>query len=89
MFSASDTTIPLTSACGLVTLALYNRFGSILARIRAFHQQKIELLENVRKLDSDQKELLLDMLDSQLGEVTGKARLIQNGLYCLLSAIAA
>ena len=89
LLSASVTAVPLTSACGLVTLALYNRLGAILARIRAFHQQKIELLENLRKLDNDQQQMLLDMLDSQLGEVTGKARVIQRGLYCFLAAIAA
>lgn len=81
LLSASATAVPLTSVCGLVTLALYNRLGAILARIRAFHQQKIELMENLRKLDSDQQQLLLDMLDSQLDEVTGKARVIQRGLY--------
>ena len=46
LLSASVTPIVLVSACGLVTLVLYNRLGAILARLRAFHQQKVELLQN-------------------------------------------
>lgn len=56
-----------------------------MARIRAFHQQKIGLLDNPH---SDQT-LLLDILDSQIVAVTRKGTLIQKGLYCLLAAIAA
>lgn len=79
------TPVVLISACGLVTLALYNRLGAILARLRAIHQQKIGLLDDP---PSDQA-ILLDMLDSQIVAVTRKGRLIQNGLCCLLAAIAA
>jgi hypothetical protein len=89
MLSASVTPVVLISACGLLTLALYNRLGAILARIRAFHQQKIELLENRHELEFVEQEMLLDMLDSQIEKVTLKARLIQKGLCCLLAAIAA
>ena len=73
----------LISACGLVTLALYNRLGAILARIRSFHQQKIGLLEH----DFEGNALLLEMLDSQIKKVTGKAKMIQKSLFCLLAAM--
>jgi len=79
----------LISACALVTLSLYNRLGAILARIRAFHQQKIELLATPHKHEVAEQQMLLDMLDSQIVKVTVKARMIQKGLYCLLAAIAA
>jgi len=79
----------LVSACALVTLSLYNRLGVILARIRAFHLQKIELLENLHKHELVEQHMLLDMLDVQIVKVTVKARAIQKGLYCLLAAIAA
>jgi len=85
----SVTPVVFISACGLVTLALYNARGAILAQIRAFHQQKIELLKNLHKHAVVEQEPLLDMLDSQIVEVTVKARMIQKGLYCLLAAIAA
>lgn len=79
----------LISACGLVTLALYNRLGAILARIRAFHQQKLGLLDCLDEQDVDGQNLLLDMLDSQIKGVISKARVIQKSLFCMLAAISA
>lgn len=87
LYSASISPVVLISACGLITLALYNRLGTILGRIRAFHQQKIELLKGFHEHDLDEQQMLLEMLDSQIDDVTHKARLIQKGLYCLLAAI--
>lgn len=86
LLTASVTPVVLISACGLITLALYNRLGAILARLRAFHQQKLELL---RQLESDESRTLLSMVDSQIEKVTLKARVVQKGLYCLLSAVMA
>jgi uncharacterized protein DUF2721 len=86
----SVTPVVLISACGLVLLALYNRLGVILARLRAFHQQKIELLKELdRREGGEQQHLLVDLIDSQLAKVTAKARVIQYGLYCLLAAVLA
>lgn len=89
LISASVTPVVLVSACALVTLALYNRLGAILARIRAFHQQKVELLKNLHEFVGVDGQILLNMLDSQIVGVTAKARMIQKGLYCLLAAMAA
>jgi hypothetical protein len=89
LLSASVTPIVLVSACGLVTLALYNRLGAILARLRAFHQQKVELLQNLHEHEGDELLMLLDMLDSQIEEVTLKAKVMQKGLYYLLTSMAA
>jgi hypothetical protein len=89
LLSVSVNPVVLISACGLVTLALYNRLGSILARIRAFHQQKLDLLNNLHKHESVEQVMLLDMLDSQIECVTEKASMIQKGLYCLLMSITA
>lgn len=89
LLSMSVTPVVLTSACALVTLALYNRLGVILARIRAFHQQKIELLRTLHEHEVIEQKMLLEMLDSQIVEVTVKARMIQKSLYCFLAAIAA
>ena len=89
VLSVSTTPVVLVSACGLITLALYSRLGAILARIRAFHLQKIELLNKIHEHQSSEAQVLLEMLDAQIAEVTAKARSIQKSLYCLLSAIAA
>ncbi len=89
MLSASVTPVVLISACGLVTLALYNRLGTILARIRAFHLQKIELLKQRHEQVRKEHTMLLEMLDTQIDVVTVKARMVQRGLMCLLAAIAA
>jgi hypothetical protein len=87
LLSTSVTPVVLISACGLVTLALYNRLNAILLRLRAFHQQKIELLRNP-EAGGDQPSVL-DLIDSQIRKVTGKARAVQKGLYCLLGAVLA
>lgn len=90
LLSVSVTTVVLISACGLIMLALYNRLNAILVRIRAFHQQKIALLEDLDRREGDeQRQMLLDMIDSQIRKVTLKAKAIQKGLYCLLSAVLA
>lgn len=89
LLSVSVTPVVLISACGLITLALYNRLGAILARIRAFHQQKIDLLEGLDKQASGDQAMLLEMIDSQVARITVKAKAIQQGLYCLLSAVLA
>ena len=89
LLSMSVTPVVLISACGLVTLALYSRLGVILSRIRAFHQQKIELLTNFHQHEVIEQEMLLNLLNSQIVGVTVKARVIQKGLYCMLAAIAA
>jgi|GEM_PF-6330218 hypothetical protein len=87
--STSFTPIVLISACGLITPSLYSRLGEILNRIRLFHHQKIEFLKNLHEHDTDEQQMLLDMLDSQIEQLTDKAKMIKKGLYCLLGAIAA
>lgn len=70
-------------------LALYNRLGVILARLQAFHQQKINLLEGRKQKTEINHDLLLEMIDSQADKVTAKAKMIQRGLFCLLLACLA
>ncbi len=79
----------LISACGVVATAPYNRLGVIVARVRAYQQQKIDLLVKPQPHDMADTHSLLAMLDAQIAAVTAKAKMIQNGLYCLLAAIVA
>jgi hypothetical protein len=87
--SASVTPVVLISACGLITLALYNRLGAILARLRVFHQQKLDLLKSLRSSEPADAQQLFEMVDLQIVKVTRKAKTVRNGLYCLLSAVVA
>ena len=89
MLALSVTPGILISACGVVSSALYNRLGVILARIRSYHQRKIELLVGPRRHDDVDPHALLGLLDAQVAAVTAKARMVQKGLYCLLAAIVA
>lgn len=89
LLAASVTPVVLISACGLIMLALYNRLGAILSRLRAFHQQKLELLQGLDQRLADDTLMLLELVDSQIDKVTLKAKVIQKGLYCLLAAVAA
>lgn len=89
LLSASVTPVVLISACGLVALGLYNRLNAILGRIRLFHQQKIELLEELDKGEAFDEVPLLNLIDSQITQVTLKGKAIQKALFCLLSAILA
>lgn len=88
MLALSVTPGILISACGVVSAALYNRLGVILARIRSYHQRKIELLVGTQQHGVD-LHALLGLLDAQVAAVTAKARMVQKGLYCLLAAIVA
>jgi len=89
MLALSVTPGILISACGVVSTALYNRMGVILARIRSYHQRKVELLSNHQHHEVVDPQSLLDLIDSQIVAVTAKAKMVRNGLYCLLAAIIA
>ena len=89
LLSSAFAPIVLISACGLITPSLYSRLGEILARIRTFHHQKIDLLKTLHEHDFEEQQMLLAMLDAQIEQVTEKARMVKQGLHCFLAAIAA
>ena len=89
LLSVSVTPVVLISACGLIATALYSRLGAILARIRGYHQQKLEVLEYRKDRLTSERNLLLLVMDSQIAQMTAKARMIQRALFCLMCAILA
>lgn len=89
LISVSVTPVVLISACGLITLALYSRLGAILSRIRGYHQQKLGVLEDRKDRPTNERNLLLHLMDSQIAKMTAKARMIQRALFCLLCAVLA
>jgi hypothetical protein len=88
LLAASVTPVVLISACGLITLALYNRLATILARLRSYHQLQIDLLREIDDANESAKSQF-DALRSQVGQITRKARMVQRGLFCLLSSVIA
>lgn len=89
ILSASATPVVLISACGLITLALYNRLATILARLRTCHQQEIDLLKQLDQNPSARAKSQLELVNAQTTKVTKKAKVIQKGLFCLLSSVVA
>lgn len=85
--SASVMPVVLISACGLITLALYNRLATILARLRTCHQQQIDLLKQFDREASDGIKSQIELVNAQSAKVTKKAKFIQKGLFCLLLSI--
>jgi predicted acyltransferase len=89
VLSASATPVVLISACGLITLALYNRLATILARLRACHQQQLDLLNRLDEDPSQHATSQLELVQAQASKVTQKAKFVQKGLFCLLSSVVA
>jgi len=81
LLSVSVTPVVLISACGLIATALYSRLGAILARILGYHQKKLELLEYRKDRLTSERNLLLLVMDSQIAQMTAKARMIQRALF--------
>jgi len=89
LLSASVAPVVLISASGLITLALYNRLGAILGRLRTCHERQFQLLKEHDEEESSLARSQLEVVESQIEKVTTKARIVQKGLYCLLSSVIA
>jgi len=98
--AASVVPVVVISACGLLCLAFYNRLAAVVARLRAFHRERLheqDLLDRrTPAATSDpaaaeaarRHAQLLDVLEAQTSHVARRARLIRSTLSCLLCAIA-
>lgn len=89
LLSASVAPVVLISACGLITLALYNRLGAILGRLRTCHERQFQLLKEIDVAESSLARSQLEVVESQIEKVTSKARMVQKGLFCLLASVVA
>ncbi len=78
----------MINACGLLLLAISNKFTSVLNRIRAFTEEKRKL-----KLNASDREFhplekhRVDSIDRQLVGLLSRARLIRNSIFCYLAAV--
>ena len=50
--------VVLISSCGLLCLAQYNRLAGIVARARAFHQERLMLFSQLRQADCEDRAAL-------------------------------
>jgi hypothetical protein len=98
--AASVVPVVVISACGLLCLAFYNRLAAVVARLRAFHRERLheqDLLDrqtpaatsDPAAADAARRHAqLLDVLEEQTSHVARRARLVRSTLSCLLCAIA-
>ncbi len=96
IISASVVPVVIISACGLLSLAFYNRLGSIVSRLRTFQRERLHEYDawakHLRTGAADETSearhhRLLDMLEHQTKRVYRRARMIRHALLCLLGTI--
>ena len=94
--SASIAPVVVISACGLMSLAFYNRLASIVSRVRGFQRERLHAQEEIHRLlrqnSSDVDSLgwrrrFLDNLAEQTDRTIRRARLVRMALLCLLGTI--
>ena len=86
----------MISACGLFCLALYNRLGNIVSRLRALSRERMRGEEMARPLaiaEPDERgeghfaRWARRMLGRGSQGVLGRARLVRDALSCLIGAV--
>jgi len=101
IISAGVGPIIVISACGLLCLAFYNRFSTLVARIRSMHREQFEQTDRLSRAKARPDEAsqdqasqdivraqeLLGMLKVQTERLGRRARLIRGTLMCLLATI--
>jgi hypothetical protein len=78
----------MISACGLLLLAINNKFTSVLNRIRALTEEKRKIKINIpiRQLSEQEKQRIVS-ISRQVGGLLGRAKIIRNSIFCYLTAI--
>jgi hypothetical protein len=84
VLSAMITPAVLISACGMLVLSTSNRLTNVLIRVRDLSDRFERLTRSERSSRQAEKRL---MIISQIGLMTGRARLLQRSLTGLYSAI--
>ncbi len=93
IISASVVPVVIISACGLLSLAFYNRMAAIVTRLRGFQRERLqhqEILERAGgKKDAEKQKhwLMLELLELQTTHVIRRAKLIRLTLLFLLLTI--
>lgn len=94
--SAGMAPVVVISACALMALAFYNRFASIISRLRAFGRERIMEQEQLLRLEQasppdehsiNRRRRMLKSLSEQTRRTLRRAKLIRLTLICLLGTI--
>jgi hypothetical protein len=94
---ASVVPVVVLSACGLLSLAFYNRMVAVVARLRGFQRERLSHIESLNRLGCDpdasrnarlHHQRLIKMLEGQTREVMGRAKLLRRTLQFLLFTMA-
>jgi hypothetical protein len=94
--SAAVVPVVMISACGLLTLALYNRLSSIVTRLRTLLRERAEGHDvadlapaeaGAAREDTTDRRRLHEMLDRAAHHVLRRARLVRAALAYLLGAM--
>ena len=82
--------VVLISACGLLCVAMYNRLASIVARIRQFHHERVEVLTKLEHGDPERACTLhnrFEGLGHQAQHMLCRARFVRAALIQLISTV--
>ena len=80
----------MVSAGGLLCLAQFARFTSVIAQVRAFNRERFSALQEAERADPGRRELLHQRsqgLEHQAGRVLAHAVTVRNGLRFLVGGI--
>jgi hypothetical protein len=95
--TASIAPVVVISACGLMSLAFYNRLASIVSRLRGFQRERLHEQEEIHRLarltPPDEAGLgwrrrFLENLAHQTARTMRRARMVRFTLLCLLGTVA-
>jgi hypothetical protein len=80
----------LISSCGLMLLALNNRYSNIIGRIRILGSEKRKLIEMLIKNDEldYHQNIRFQSIDKQLVELLRRCRLVRNAILCKIAGVA-
>ncbi|MBI1337822.1 MAG: DUF2721 domain-containing protein [Phycisphaera sp.] len=88
--------VVMISACGLLSLALYNRLAVVVSRMRSFHHEQLTTHRQLgngsdRGTSNKDQAILrerLQTLELQVKRLMDRARLLRASVMCLLGTVA-
>lgn len=86
--------VVMISASGLISLALFNRLATLVARSRAFAAERVELVKGLARTSPGDNgasldRLRLEALEAHSARVLSRASLLRAALQCIMAAILA
>jgi small-conductance mechanosensitive channel len=81
----------MVTSCSIFTSALFNRYESMSARMRALHRERLDLLERAGQAGgaSGQERRRIEEIERQLPGLLGRHRLVRNAILAVAVALLA